>query len=259
MNLHYIICRRETLTDAHNMKIKCCFVALLLNTIIFVSCTVQRNIPFVPVPDGNFFAISRSIEIELNDIIQTQGGSGVRFLPQWLQSYITGGIEAVENMDAYSQKYIFIRSNRGENFNILNRWSSFFSVEQNFAPLAAARIERRMILPAVLYPDDEYGRFFERLIKNAFNAEYPGAVREDTFWIRVRNDNASGADIYMFFILISIDRMQMQSIITEMIEKTIADVMPTGRRPFARRGSQNIEAAQAAAVNNLRRTFFEGF
>lgn len=119
---------------------------------------------------------------------------------------------------------------------------------------------------ASLYPDDEYGLFFERLIKNAYNAEYPGAVKEDVFWIKTNFENENNEEfadnvspeIFMFFILISIDKETMQTIITDMMETTVADLAESaGRRPLQRLLA--IALAQTAAVNNLRQVFFEGF
>ena len=239
------------------MKIKYSLIGLILNTVIFISCAVQGNIVFVPIPDESFFYTRRNLGIELNDIIQTKSGTDVRFIPQWLHSYINGGIEAVESINSDNDKYFFVGSNRGGNFAVLNIWSDFFSVKQDISPLVAVRIENRMIYMASLYPDDEYGLFFERLMKNVYNSAFPDAVKEDTYWIKVRNDNGNNSELYMFFILASMDRLKLQAVITEMMDKTVIDVAPPGRR--SRRGFSEFASAQAAAVNNLRQTFFEGF
>jgi len=230
-------------------------VIFLLIIIFFIGCRSQRNTIFVPVPDDSFFEFEENVGIEFNDIISSKDGTGAESIPAWLRSYISGGNRAVERLNAYGDKYVFIGSNRGNNFTVLSLWLDFFSVTHDVPLLVTARIERRMILQASLYPDDEYGLFFENMIKNASSAEYPG-VFEDTYWIKIKDENDE--EIYLFFILISIDRMELQAIITKMMDDSMVETPP----PVMRRRQRNfheIAAAQAAAVNNLRQNFFMGF
>jgi len=112
--------------------------------------------------------------------------------------------------------------------------------------LAASRIEKRMYLTASLYPDDEYGAFYETMIHNAYKAEYSDAVKEDYYWIKIKSDKEEDiSENYMFFLLITIEKNIMQSIIKDMIAKTSEAVILTNR--------------QNSSVNKLRNTFFEGF
>jgi len=103
-----------------------------------------------------------------------------------------------------------------------------------------------MYLTASLYPDDEYGAFYEAMIHNAYDAVFPGAVKEDNYWIKIKAENAEGPfENYKFFVLITIEKNAMQSIIRNMMIKTTADVTMT--------------TVQSNSVNRLRNTFFEGF
>jgi len=227
------------------------FTAGFLLIIILFSCKSQANNLYIPVPDEEYFIFDNAIGIDIGDIYETRDGGESIYLPEWFRAFLYGGVEAVEGFFYYSDKYIFISVNQGDNFAALKRWADNFSELQDFPMLAAARIEKKIIKSSSLYPDDEYGLFFERFIKYAYNAEYPGALKEDTYWIKLNEDNentdesAGAAEGYMFFILISIDKHVMQPIIDNMAAQAAADTAPAG--------------AQAAAVSRLRQNFFEGF
>jgi hypothetical protein len=127
-------------------------------------------------------------------------------------------------------------------------WANNFTPARDITNLAAQRIERRMISSSVLYPDNEYGFFFETMIKNAYRTAYPRAVKEDVFWIKIIDDDNTEAvrrEIYNFFLLITIDKTIMQDIIVNMMEETNSAVTPT--------------ASQNNSINRLRQTFFERF
>jgi hypothetical protein len=113
--------------------------------------------------------------------------------------------------------------------------------------LAAERIEKRMIISSFLYPDNEYGLFFETAVKNAYRTRYPPAVKEDTYWIKIINNDEDSIhqEIYNFFVLITIDKIDMQDIINNVLEEAASAVTPT--------------VAQRNAINNLRLNFFESF
>jgi len=228
------------------MKIILSVFAFFLVIVIFSSCLGQANPVFIPIPDSRFNQPLKTFEIDVRNIIETEDRTAVDFLPEWLNVFLNGGIEAIERLNSFNGKYVFIEINEGDNFSVLNRWAQFFSSTQNFPILTASRIERKMISAAFFYPDHEYGEFFERLVKNAHNAVYPGAVKEDTYWVKIKTDNEdSASEMYVFFVLYSIDKFIMQNIINNMMTQTINVVTPTN--------------TQAAAINRLRLNFFEGF
>ncbi|MDR2134881.1 MAG: hypothetical protein LBP27_07205 [Treponema sp.] len=185
-------------------------------------------------------------------ITESQSGTAGAFIPGWVERFMKGGTESVEALEGYSGKYIFIAKNTGKNFAALSQWAAGFSAEQDFPRLAAERIAKRLIGAASLYPDDEYGDFFEALVKSASDAFYPDAVKEETFWIKRRSPSTeqesgsvetAAAESYDFFVLISIDKVSLQNRIRELME--------------------NIKTAptrnQAAAIENIRQSFSEGF
>lgn len=221
-------------------------IFLFLYVPILFSCSGRANSAFIPVPDSKYFKQEQKT-IEIDRIIETQNGD----LPDWLASYIDGGIQKVEENYSYYDKYVFIGSNEGTNLKALDIWTKNFSELKDFTMLAAKRIERRMIFTSSLYPDDEYGIFFETMVKNAYSAEYYGAVKEDTYWIKLTNnsennpDSYPDAEIYNSFVLLTIDRFTMQAIIYGMMAETVNSVNPTG--------------VHRDKINRLRQTFFAGF
>jgi len=212
---------------------------------IFFSCAAQNPPNYFPVPDSGINPNENPVIIEIGNIIDTKNGPASQ-MPAWLRSYLGSGINAVERLDAYSNKYVFIVNNEGDNIVALTKWVEHYTVAHDFPMLVADRIEKRMYLTASLYPDDEYGAFYETMMHNAYKMEYFGAVKEDYYWIKTKAGNAEEpSENYIFYLLITIEKSSMQSIIRSMIVKTSEVVILT--------------KSQNNAVNKLRNTFFEGF
>lgn len=206
----------------------------------------RRSIPEPPDEDRQVF--------EIIEIIDFQNKNAGMLIPEWVELFRNGTIHEIEAMNLYKDKYIFIGENSGNNFFGLQQWASSFTVKQDLPRLAAERIEKRMILTASLYPDDEYGDFFEAFIKAAVNAEYPNAAIEDRFWIHKRihtraigavQDEKPPVERFEFMILISVDKNMMQSKI-----RAIMDGIKTRVRPTR---------DQAVSISKIKQTFFERF
>jgi len=218
------------------------FIAVML-----VSCVSRRSNIFIPVPDPGFFEQEKTIGFAFGDIIGTRDGASARIMPEWLRRYINGGIEAVEDMTEYKNKYVFIGTNRGSNQVILNKWAEVFSPVYDFPVLAAGRIEKRIIASSTMYPEYEYGAFYENFVIRSYGSSYPDTVKEDSYWIRIKTDNGNGAssEAIVYFILITTEKYAMQSVINTMFSQT--------------ENSVRITNAQAYAVKRLHQNFFEGF
>jgi hypothetical protein len=233
------------------MNKKYFLIIFILVVLLFSSCFGQRNrrTAIIPTPDTEFFDFTLPIKME--DIMETKGGAGAGIMPAWLRSYINGGIKEVEKMEEYISKYVFIGRSEGLNFNAMVKWAENFSSSRDAVMLVARRIENKLVSSASLYPDDEYGIFYERIIGNTYSSVYPGAVKEDTYWIRLRVDNEDGStELYVFFVLISIDKTVLQEGVQNIISKSI----PPGNMP-----SGSVSAYQRNAIERLQRNFFEGF
>ncbi|MDR2941262.1 MAG: hypothetical protein LBV17_01540 [Treponema sp.] len=229
------------------MKKKVSPAIFLFCTLIFCACSVRgKNSPLIIVPELQNRPETSNL-IGIDDITETQGGTGNANLPAWLLIFNGGGINALEGMEQYHGKYCFVGRNESINFSALSKWAEIYSETPAFTRLVAARIEKRLTSGAELYPDDEYGAFYEIFIKKAFDAEYPGASTQGTYWIKkiVSPETSELQYTYEFFVLISIDKTVIQDIIKKMIEETRTAVTPT--------------RAQNNAIGNIQLHFFEGF
>ena len=213
---------------------------------LVISCP-GRNPPLIIIPETTIKKIESNYSIGIDDIIETRDGKGKAALPEWLVTFNNGGIDAIEKMDQYNGKYCFVGRNKNSNFEALTKWAENYQETRAFTRLAAARIENRLNLNITLYPDDEYGAFYEKLVKKSYDMEYPDAATEDTYWIKKTETSEENGihDTYEFFAFVIIDKTIMQNIIRKMITETYAVVIPT--------------RAQNNVINNLQQHFFEGF
>ena len=232
---------------------------LLLAAILFTACAIQNNkIIFLP-DSAQDISQEQSVPPESWKIIESQSGPGETGLPVWVRSYLDGGVRGIESLSAYSGKYVFVGKNRGDNFNALEQWAKGFTAAQDLPRLVVQRVERRLIASSALYPDDEYGEYFAYLIKKISDEEYAEADKEHIFWIKQKKnpvDNEDDPEIemppanadlerYEFLILLSVDKEILQKKIQDIMTEIKPGVAPT--------------RDQAAAINKIRLTFFEGF
>lgn len=169
--------------------------------------------------------------------------------PRWVEYYLGGNIAALETTEEYQDRYVFVARSRGANFRALEQWLRGFSVELDFARLAAARIEKRFTQAASGFPDTVFGRYFEALIRAASDASWEGGRREDDFWMKGfyqgADGSAAGGESYEFLILVTVDK----TLLASQIQPLLSGVNP--QAPVSR--------DQLAAVDRVRERFFEGF
>jgi hypothetical protein len=170
-------------------------------------------------------------------------------MPQWVSRYISAGSAGVETLPEYADRYVFVGRQIGNSLEPLRLWEAGFSVERDFPRLVAARIQERFITGGNGNPGDEYGRYFEAVVKNASDTAFQGASRENSFWIKKRifaEDGISPAgDIYEYLIMTSIDRETLQQQINMLLITARPDKPPTRE--------------QSAASMRLRLNFYDGF
>jgi hypothetical protein len=170
-------------------------------------------------------------------------------MPEWADRYINTGLAGIEALPEYAGRHVFVSRQIGNNLKSLQLWAAGFSAERDLPRLIAARIQKRFIADSNGNPGDAYGRYFEAVIKNASNAVFQGASREDSFWIKKRifeDDGVSPAgEVYEYLVMASIDRETLQQQINMLLTISRADKPPTRE--------------QSAAAMRLRLNFYEGF
>jgi hypothetical protein len=171
------------------------------------------------------------------------------FFPVWIEYYLEENIAGLEALEEYQDRYVFIARGKGTNFRALEQWAEGFSVELDFARLAAIRMERRFTRAAAGFPDTVFGRYFEAIIRAASDASWEGAVREDDFWLKGyyegTGENADSDESYDFMILVTIDK----TFLVSQIQALFSGVTP----------QSPMSGDQLAAVGRIRERFFEGF
>ena len=192
---------------------------------------------------------TRQEEIYFWEILDYRNKASGENIPQWLNSFLEGGIAAVERLIEFENYYVFIATNSGNNINALEQWNTGFSADLDFARLAAVRIEDRFIEDARSYPDDEYGSFFIALIRSASDAFWQGAVRDGDFWLFRRFFNDDEAEVeresFDYFILVKVER----ALLTSQITTLLGNVRP----------EYPLSSDQQNAVNRVRERFFDSF
>jgi hypothetical protein len=234
------------------------FLTTLFFSILFTSCAWQDK-KVIFRPDTPNTPQEQAKLFDSWEIINTQNGQGSGNIPEWVRWHVDNEINEIEALDRFSGKYIFIGENGGSNFNALQQWANSYTVEQDLPRLITRRAERRLVSSASLYPDDEYGEYYEFLIRDLSNGDYSGAVKEQTFWLKRKIVNSAEADgvtsaqskpdtaqeRYEFLVLISVDRETLQKQIQRIMTEIKTKIIPTKE--------------QAAAIAKIKNTFFEGF
>jgi hypothetical protein len=236
------------------------FLITLFFSILFAACAGQ-NKKVIFRPDTANTPQEPSGLFDTWEIINSQNGGdqGSGDIPEWVRWYIDNKVNEIEALDRFSGRYIFIGGNGGSNFSALQQWANGFTVEQDLPRLITRRVERRLVSSASLYPDDEYGEYFEFLIREISNAEYSGAVKEETFWLKRKVVNSAETDgttnaqpnpdaaqeRYEFWVLISVDKETLQKQIRGIMTRIKTKITPT--------------RDQTAAITRIKNTFFEGF
>jgi len=224
-------------------------------SILFTACVAQqqKKVIFRPDTENNPQKLSRPFDSW--EIIESQAG-----IPEWARLYFNNAVNEIEVMDGFSGKYIFIGENGGDNFSALQQWANGFTVEQDLPRLVALRVEHRLVAPASLYPDDEYGEYYEFFIRAVSNGEFLKAEKEQSFWLK-RKITADGAETdgitgprpnpdaakerYEFLVLVSVDRETLQKQIQGIMANIKTKIPPT--------------KDQAAAIVKIKNNIFEGF
>jgi hypothetical protein len=243
------------------MKIFSLKAVLLLLVLVFSGCLLRqrRETPLPGFPEAPAAERRGSAANPMPQIQDYRNKAAGGDIPEWVSRYFTEGGAGLEKTAEYQGKYVFVGENRGSNPAALSQWQTAFSPAQDFARLAASRIEARLTAGAAgSYPDNVYGHFFEAAVKRAYDTKYQGVQKEDGFWVRLVSpelppaapgeEDAEGEEeaerpVYVFLVLLSIDRPWFEAQVNGIFDSVKAEL------PLAR--------SAEAAVNRVRENFFD--
>ncbi len=170
-------------------------------------------------------------------------------IPEWVSVYVNDGSTGVEALEKYKDKYVFVGEDSGTNREALRQWATGFTVAQDMARLVSTRVQAKFAGAAAGSPDDEYGRYFENVVKSASDASYSGARKESDFWILKRYYKEDGKtvdrEVYDYYVLVTIDQETLKRRVEAVINGVKVD------KPLSRE--------QQTAVDRVKESFYEGF
>jgi hypothetical protein len=237
--------------------------AILLPLVLVLSGCLSRQRQEIPLPGfPEEPAAERRIPAfnPMPRILDYEGKAAGGEIPEWVSRYFTEAEAGVEKMTEYQGKYVFIGENRGANLRALIQWQTAFSPVQDFAQLAAARIEARLANGAAGdYPDNVYGPFFEAMVKKAYDTKYQGVQKEKAFWVHlvppeippaVPGEDETGPEaeeeaerpVYILLVLLSAGRPDFEAQVEGIFNSAKMNLSLTG--------------SQEAAVNRVHQNFF---
>lgn len=170
-------------------------------------------------------------------------------IPEWVQIYIESGNSGVEALEKFQKMYVFVGEDSGVNLNALRLWAQGFNVAQDLARLVSTRVQAKFAGAAAGSPDDEFGRYFENVVKSASEATITGARKDSDFWVYKRYFKADGKTedrvVYDYYVLVTIDR----EVLKTQLDKILAGVVP----------DKPVTKQQQTAIDRVKESFYEGF
>jgi hypothetical protein len=218
-------------------------VLLAFAALLLAACSSDPDtIPLEPAPEY-------VTETENYKVIEHKNMLIGQDMPEWVTRYIADGVRGVEAMPIYKDVYVFIGEDKGSNLNALKQWVSGFSVAQDLARMVSFRVQMRFANAATGNPDDEYGRYFENVVKTVSDTSISGARKENDFWIlkSIFKDDGKTVDReeYEYFVLVSVDKNLLQRQIDAVLDQAVADAAPT--------------RDEVIAIERVKTIFYEGF
>lgn len=186
------------------------------------------------------------------EVIEHKGSAlGITTLPTWVSTYITSGITGLEKMDDYKDVYCFVGEETGTNINALTTWASMFDASSDIASTISNRVATLFTGSAAGSPSDEYGTYYEQIVRTAANATYSGARRINDWWVLTRRYEGRSTKTsdytqeYTAYVLYTISRETLDRQILGMLDGT---------------STKDLTDAQKTAISNVKEIMrAEGF
>lgn len=134
----------------------------------------------------------------------------------------------IEKTDEYSDSYVFIFDDSGENLDFLKAWASGFQASQEVARMVSTRVKSKFV-GAQVGDDATLERYMENVVKTVSEAQFSGARKAGDFWVfqQYFNDDGS-ADYkqYRYLLLYVVPKDQVISAIDRALEGANATEKP---------------------------------
>ncbi len=170
-------------------------------------------------------------------------------IPEWVQIYIESGNSGVEALDKFKDSYVFVGEDSGTNLNALRLWAQGFNVAQEMSRLISTRVQAKFAGAAVGSPDDEFGRYFENVVKSVSEADFSGARKDSDFWVYKRYYKPDGKTedrvVYDYYVLTTISKEALETQLQRVLDGVVVD------KPLTKE--------QQTAVDRVKESFYEGF
>jgi hypothetical protein len=204
----------------HSLRRTVIFFEILITLFWTVSCTTNRAehspIAYTPEPP------TPPPGTRNGTITGWQGKSQGERLPAWLDMYIAGGIPSLESLPEFSDRYVFVAHADSGSLDALRYWLSSFDTTLDFPHLVFERIYARARSTLHLLPADEYGSWYETMLKAAASHTWTGAEADPacpSCWVERDKTDAEGASArqYTGYILLTVPRTVLDPQLTEFL------------------------------------------
>ncbi|GHU41451.1 hypothetical protein FACS1894190_09560 [Spirochaetia bacterium] len=187
----------------------------------------------------------RQTAVRITRIVETQNNAEA---PSWVTEYFFNDLQTI---DRTRDDYVFIAEETSSNLKVLLQWEKNFFVEQDIRQLVFMRVYNRFIDNIRISPDEQYGIFFERVLKQTANVFWPDAQQIESFWAIVEypRDSAQAGSVNFYKLLI------LNTIPKKTVQAELQSIM--NGIQFAKK--ERPDKDQMIAINRIKNNFFDNF
>lgn len=209
------------------------FTAVLVVCLLFASCA---STPDDPEPKQLTSKVT-------TEILEHKGTAlGITTLPVWVSSYVELGVRGVEKLSDFSEEYCFVAEMTADNLNAGQAWLNGFEVPQIIARQLQSRVESLFVGAAVGAPEDDYGTYFENVVRTTTDVSFSGAKKVSDWWSLIRKYDPdikkAYTDAYYIYVLYTMPKELLDRQLLDQIEKAEED--------------SEMSEAQRAAFDNVK-------
>lgn len=200
------------------------FAAVLTVCLLFAGCASSAPAP-APEPEPEPIELPSRVKTE---VLDHKGASlGKSALPEWIDAYIDFGAAGVEELAKFQDQYCFIAEYHAENLDAGLAWVKGFEVPQLIARQIQLKVESIFVGAAVGAPEDDYGTYFENVVKSTTDVSFSGAKLVQDYWVLVRTYDPdiknTYSDAYQIYVLYTMPKAMLDKQLNNEIDKAMDD------------------------------------